>query len=283
MRREAIIFPAPNRAELHSEEFDPRPGPHEVLIETEVSFISTGTELAHYTAQEPRARYPWRPGYANVGVVRERGDRVRAPELGARVLTYSPHASWVKCRTDRMIVPVPERLEPGIAAASIMAGIAAAGLVYAEVRGWPWTAIFGLGLVGNLAAQSFQIAGCRVIGIDPLARRRELARLCGVERTIGGGPEEVLEAIRELTGGAMASISVDAVGHSAVVTEALQATARFGQLILLGSPRVPVKGDLTELLSELHLQSITLRGALQSTPSPLSGRSSRRSAPFSLH
>jgi threonine dehydrogenase-like Zn-dependent dehydrogenase len=45
--------------------------------------------------------------------------------------------------------------------------------------------------------------------------------------------------------------------------QALATTARFGQLILLGSPRVPVEGNLTALLSDVHLRMITLRGALE--------------------
>jgi len=45
--------------------------------------------------------------------------------------------------------------------------------------------------------------------------------------------------------------------------QALDATARFGQIILLGSPRVEVQGNLTALLSEVHLRMITIRGALE--------------------
>jgi threonine dehydrogenase-like Zn-dependent dehydrogenase len=66
-----------------------------------------------------------------------------------------------------------------------------------------------------------------------------------------------------LTDGQGADITVDAVGHSAVVMQAQEATARFGQLILLGTPRVPVEGNLTSLLSDVHLKMITVRGALE--------------------
>ncbi|MEZ4660468.1 MAG: hypothetical protein R2911_23170 [Caldilineaceae bacterium] len=45
--------------------------------------------------------------------------------------------------------------------------------------------------------------------------------------------------------------------------QAAKATASFGQLVILGSPRVPVEGNLTELLSDVHLRWITLRGALE--------------------
>jgi UDP-N-acetyl-D-mannosaminuronate dehydrogenase len=34
-----------------------------------------------------------------------------------------------------------------------------------------WVAVYGLGLVGNLCAQLFALAGCRVIGIDLFQER----------------------------------------------------------------------------------------------------------------
>ena len=42
-----------------------------------------------------------------------------------------------------------------------------------------------------------------------------------------------------------------------------QATASYGQLVILGSPRVGVTGDLTEFFSAVHLRCITVRGALE--------------------
>jgi len=45
--------------------------------------------------------------------------------------------------------------------------------------------------------------------------------------------------------------------------QALKETASHGQIVILGSPRVSVQGDLTELLSDVHLRWITVRGALE--------------------
>jgi threonine dehydrogenase-like Zn-dependent dehydrogenase len=144
-----------------------------------------------------------------------------------------------------------------------MAGVAFTSLLVAEVKGAPWVAVFGLGAVGNLAAQGFAARGCRVIGIDPVEFRRNLAARCGISTTIGGTPDEVRARIRELTGGEMVGIAIDAVGHSAVVRDAVAVTANFGQVILLGSPRVPVEANLTEMLSQIHVRFITMRGALE--------------------
>jgi 2-desacetyl-2-hydroxyethyl bacteriochlorophyllide A dehydrogenase len=244
--------------------------PDQLLVETEATFISAGTELANYTGREPKVfqpnqwcTYPWRSGYANVGTVLAVGANVTRAKVGQRVFTYGGHASAVVVNQNRLVIPVPDGMERTLAAATRMAGVALTGIIVSEIRDTPWVAVYGLGMVGNLAAQAFALRGCRVIGVDPVATRRQLAERCGIARTVGGNKEEANAAVMEITGGEGADIAVDAVGHSAVVMQALEATARFGQLILLGSPRVPVEGNLTELLSEVHLRMITMRGALE--------------------
>ena len=82
-------------------------------------------------------------------------------------------------------------------------------------------------------------------------------------RTVGGDADEAQAQIQEITNGDLGNITVDAVGHSGVVMQALRATASHGQIIILGTPRVSVPGDLTDLLSETHLRWITIRGALE--------------------
>ena len=102
-----------------------------------------------------------------------------------------------------------------------------------------------------------------MIGVDPVKERRELAQRCGIRHTVGGTADEAQAQVEEITGGELGDITVDAVGHSGVVMQALRATANHGQLIILGSPRVEVQGNLTDLLSDTHLRWITIRGALE--------------------
>lgn len=266
-----VVVTGQNEVELQQATLDPdNLGPGDLLIETEATFISAGTELANYTGREPKVflpgqwcTYPWKSGYANVGVVKAVGPDVKRAKVGDRVFTYAGHASTVVFNEKRLVMPVPDGMDSVLAAASRMAGVAFTVLVVSEIRDNPWVAVFGLGMVGNLAAQAFKGRGCRVIGVDPVDYRRDLAQRCGIEYTVGGNEAEAHAQIMELTGGAGADITVDAVGHSAVVMQANRATATFGQVVLLGSPRVPVEGNLTELLSDVHLGMKTVRGALE--------------------
>lgn len=271
MEIKQVVVTGQHQAELQTLVLDESTlGPRELLIESEWSFISSGTELANYTGREPKVfqpgawcAYPWKSGYANCGIVRAVGEQVTRARVGERVFTYGPHATAFRYSEERLVVSAPADIAPDLAAASRMAGVAATAIYVSEMQGNPWVAVFGLGLVGNLAAQMMRIQGCRVIGVDPVAERRALAERCGIEQTVGGTPQEVQQAIADITGGDLADITIDAVGDSRVVMQALRSTASFGQLVILGSPRVAVEGNLTELLSDVHLRWITLRGALE--------------------
>lgn len=271
MQAQTVVVSGPHAVALQPMDLPDTPlAPNELLIETEATFISSGTELSIYSGREPRAfqpdqwcTFPFQSGYANVGRVLEIGSNVKRIQPGERVFTYGKHSSQIRYNSERLAIRVPETVDAVVAAASRMAGVAMTAPIVADLRGDPTVAVFGLGLVGNLAAQIFAIRGCRVIGVDPVATRRALAARCGIAVSTGGSPAEVQEFILAHTGGKGADITVDAVGHSAVVQQAVQATARFGQTILLGTPRVAVEGNLTELLHDVHIRCITLRGALE--------------------
>jgi 2-desacetyl-2-hydroxyethyl bacteriochlorophyllide A dehydrogenase len=266
-----VVVTGPNAVELQRLDLDDGElGPAELLVETESTFISAGTEISNYLAKDPDVfrpgtwcAYPWRSGYANVGVVRAKGRGAWMAGVGERVFTYGPHASVHRYDTARLAIRVPEAIEPDIAAASRMASVALCALYACRPEGSPWVVVFGLGMVGNIAAQSFAIRGYRVIGVDPLASRREIAATCGILHAVGGAPDEVQQAIVELTDGKLAGIAIDAVGHASVIAQALEATAACGELVLLGTPRVPVQGNITTLWDQVHRKMVTVRGALE--------------------
>ena len=252
-------------------EFDPSAvGPGQVALETLATFVSAGTELAIYTGLDPAvddpngwAYYPYKPGYANVSRVTGVGDGVDLSP-GDHVFTMHGHVSHhiYSFGEPRFLVPLPAGLDDGEAAGGCMAMIAFAGLQAADLALNDWVAIFGLGMIGNLAAQLYKLSGARVIGIDPVASRRERAGKVGIEHTVGGTPEEVAAEVKRLTGEGV-RIAVDAVGSSEVVRQAAGVAAEFGDVILLGTPRAPVHGNLTELLDHVHHRWVNLKSALE--------------------
>ena len=86
--RAAIVREA-NLVEIEEIEIPGPVGPNEVLVQTECTFISTGTELANFTGLDPGVHvpgswnhFPARPGYANCGCVIELGSEVEIPGAG---------------------------------------------------------------------------------------------------------------------------------------------------------------------------------------------------------
>lgn len=84
---------------------------------------------------------------------------------------------------------------------------------WAQLKGGEVVAIFGSGPVGLMAQKAAWINGAsRVIAIDPLDYRLEKARTVNKVDTINPHKKDVVEAIREMTGGRGADVCVDAVG-----------------------------------------------------------------------
>jgi threonine dehydrogenase-like Zn-dependent dehydrogenase len=262
MRVRSVTFVAPWQVELREEESSwEKLADRDLLIDTECTVVSAGTELALLSGREAWARLPCVPGYGSVGVVREAGAAVKDFRPGDRVFSYASHQSPTLARG--LIVRVPDDLDPRLAVLARMAqvGFTAPRVSNAELG--DTAAVIGLGLVGNLAAQFMALSGCTVIGIDLSARRLEVARACGIEHTVNARETDPVEAVRQITQGAMCEAVVEASGSPDLVVTAARLAGKLGEVILLGSPRGEFTGDAMALLNAVHLWGngcVTLKG-----------------------
>lgn len=217
-----MSFTGPNRAVLAAEEVDAADlGPGEALIKAECSIVSSGTEGAGFTdlvrempnLQNNQLDYPRRTGYGHLGEVVAVGPGVENVRPGDRVLTFARHQEYAIARVApgppgddprRRMQPfalhVPRDVPGTRAVATRMAGVAVTGLRSSSVQAGDRVVVVGLGLVGNFAAQLFQIAGARVLGLDVSARRREVARACGVREVHDASAGDPVGAVREWSG-----------------------------------------------------------------------------------
>jgi threonine dehydrogenase-like Zn-dependent dehydrogenase len=257
------MFPTPGRAELQAFPMPEIVKPTDIIIETEYSIVSAGTELACRAGIEVWAPLPHCPGYGSVGRVIAHGPEAKNVTIGQRVLTFGKHAKHTY--TDHMAVPVPEGLDPVKATFARMAAISIAASRVSEAELGDFVAVIGLGLVGNLSAQLFGLAGCEVIAIDPSPRRREQAKACGIPHVLAGGPD-VKAQVAAITGERMCAAVIEATGLSAVALDtAPQVAGIQSEIILLGSPRASHTADVTPLLSGVHLAlgAASVKGALE--------------------
>jgi threonine dehydrogenase-like Zn-dependent dehydrogenase len=83
-------------------------------------------------------------------------------------------------------------------------------------------AVWGAGPVGQAAIlAAYQLGAERVIAIDPVAARREMARRYARAEPLDGGRVDVVEALRELTAGRGPDACIDAVGLGSDATSLL--------------------------------------------------------------
>ena len=90
--------------------------------------------------------------------------------------------------------------------------------------------VFGCGPMGLGGVMIAAYKGCRVIGIEPVAYRRELALTLGATDVIDPTGGDVAERIMELTHGHGLDRALECSGQSSALTAALDAAATFGHV-----------------------------------------------------
>jgi threonine dehydrogenase-like Zn-dependent dehydrogenase len=99
---------------------------------------------------------------------------------------------------------------------------------YAAIPEGGSVTVFGLGPIGQMTARIAAHKGARVIGVDLVAERLELAQRYGVETLDLEDHDDISDTIREMTEGRGTDAAIDAVGmeaHGAPVGEFAQKAA----------------------------------------------------------
>jgi len=263
VKSRALRFAAPRRVELVEVDV-PELAAEQVLVRTEFSGISGGTELLAYRGEiDPDAplddtlgalggtfRFPFRYGYSSVGIVEE--STADGIAEGARVFAFHPHQEMlVAAATDVMALSGED---PRTAAMLPLVETALqvtldAGSVFGQV-----VVVTGLGPVGILSGALLARAGARVIGSDPLAWRRDAAKAFGIEAV---SPDRLDDAATEATSSVGVPTLVEASGRPAVLNEALPILAHEGTALVCswyGTKPVPLA-----LGAEFHRRRLTIR------------------------
>jgi S-(hydroxymethyl)mycothiol dehydrogenase len=106
-------------------------------------------------------------------------------------------------------------------------------------------AVFGCGGVGIAAVHTAALVGARqVIAVDLDRRKLALAGELGATDLVDAGQADPVAAIRELTGGLGADVTVEAVGHPEVFKQAFHARDRAGTMVQIGIPAPDMRVDL---------------------------------------
>jgi len=280
MKARAVHFVAPRRVELREVEL-PDPSEGRILVATEWSGISSGTELLAYRGEiDPDLpldetlgalagtfAYPFRYGYSAVGRVVQPA----APfEEGQRVFAFHPHQ-------DRFVVDAREavavdELDPHAATLYPMVETALQVCLDAAPRLGETAVVVGLGAVGMLVAALLARTGAVVLGSEPEPARRAAAGSFGVRAIV---PDDVPEVVAAETGGQGADLVVEASGNPRALGSSLGLLAHEGTALVCSW--YGTKPVTLPLGAAFHRRRLALRSTQVSTlPATLSARWDRR-------
>lgn len=240
---------------------------HEAIIKMEYSLISAGTELSRAYGLKKGIKYPIKPGYSSVGRIIAKGEKLDI-DIGDKVFVNCHHTSltkWANCDEVQypMILKVDEDIDSKHATIINLGLVALQGVNLCDVKLGYTVGIFGLGNIGILTGLMFKKLGCKVVGIDPISNRCDLASQLGFEYVIDKEkPKPIIDRLLDNQG---FDIVVDVTGVSKLIVELADYTKNYGQLLLLGSPRESYETDVTDFLSKIHMKNIKVIGGFNNT------------------
>ncbi|MDI9835612.1 S-(hydroxymethyl)mycothiol dehydrogenase [Streptomyces sp. KAU_LT] len=132
----------------------------------------------------------------------------------------------------------------GLLGCGVMAGIGAA-INTGNVGRGDSVAVIGCGGVGDAAIAGSRLAGAsKIIAVDIDDRKLAKAREMGATHTVNSRETDLVEAIRDLTGGFGADVVIEAVGRPETYQQAFYARDLAGTVVLVGVPTPEMKLEL---------------------------------------
>jgi predicted dehydrogenase/threonine dehydrogenase-like Zn-dependent dehydrogenase len=175
-------------------------------------------------------------GYSSAGTIIDTGG-VADFHVGQRVAGAGSgranHAEIVSVPAN-LVAAVPEGVSIRDASFAAIGAIAIQGVRRTEPTLGERVVVVGLGLLGLITVQALRAAGCRVVGIEPMEKRRTLGSELGAELVLT--PAEAGEAVAAWTRGAGADAVVVTASASGdeLVNEAVRMLRRKGRVVPVG-------------------------------------------------
>lgn len=104
--------------------------------------------------------------------------------------------------------------------------------------------VLGLGPIGQMFVAGLRNMGARkIIGIDPIADRTNLALQMGATDVITAQGLDSEDQVRQILDGDLADVTIEAVGHKAqAFNDAVQLTRPHSDILYFGVPAMPLNG-----------------------------------------
>ena len=258
----------------------------QVRVRTLFSGISTGTEMTAYRGTSPHLTKHWDAdlrlfqdggeatgfpveviGYEEVGEIVEVGADVTDVDLGDRVWgTWGHRTTAILEGTHAAARRLAPEADPRIGIFSHIGAVALNAILDADIHVGETVIVFGLGVPGQLAAQFARLNGARVIVVDGIADRRDLASRLGAELALDPATDKVAELVRQRTNGRGADVVIEFTGNHQALQSAIRSVAYNSRVCVAGF----FTGEATGLAlgEEFHHNRVQLISSQISGPAP---------------
>ncbi len=194
--------------------------------------------------------------------LRRNGEDVRQM---ARIGTFSER---VVCPSE-MLVPIRKDMpwpQAALIGCCVPTGVGAVTHC-ARVELGASVVVIGCGGVGLNVVQGARVAGAgKIIACDLLDNKLDFAKEFGATHTVNAKSENVVERVKELTGGRGADYAFDAIGSEATTLQILDAVRNGGTAVIVGMAAMSVKAPIAPYYMALFEK--TLKGTLYGSVRP---------------
>ena len=256
-----INFDAARTISLKTVEERDTPGAGEVLVKSDYSAVSAGTETANLLGlPNTHGSFPWRPGYSTSGRVVSVGEGVTDFEPEMRVLvTWAGHRSHF-IRPASSLVKIDENVDQLEASFAHVACFPMLGVRKLKLEIGESAMVIGMGILGLFAAQIAQLSGAIPVIVSDLSpARRDLALRLGCDHALCPTDGDLAAKVKELTGGKGVDTIVEVTGKSIALQQALECVAEMGRISLLGCTRI--SETPIDYYQYVHRRGVSLIGA----------------------
>jgi len=267
-----IVFPAPKQVEIECRRI-PCIEPGQVLIKTRQTLISIGTELTVLSGEFPEdsrwakyGKYPFLPGYNNIGEVMTVGKGVDRTLIGRTMATCGSHAKYVTVPAGSLHMVVHRDIPDEQAVFFAIAEIVMNGVRRGLTQWGEAVAVYGLGLLGQLAVRFCRLCGCRpVLAIDPAESRLERLPPDPLIRRINPSREAIADVVKAETCGRGLDLVFEVTGSADLIPGEFNGLRAQGRFVVLSSPRGRTSFDFHDLC---NAPSFTIIGAHNASHPP---------------
>ncbi|MFB0522436.1 MAG: bi-domain-containing oxidoreductase, partial [Candidatus Bathyarchaeia archaeon] len=178
-------------------------------------------------------------GYSSAGIAVAVGKGITDIDVGDRVACAgggrANHAEVVAVPRN-LVAVIPDAVSSEEAAFTTLGAIAMHGIRRAEREFGETVAILGVGLLGQLAVQIAKAAGHKVIAIDRISERVDLANRMGADLGLVAGKDDVEKEVLYYTDGvgADAVIIYAATPSSEPANQAMRIARNKGRIVVVG-------------------------------------------------